>query len=94
MSTAKTTFWSIADKEAYQGNTDVRYDEFPKSLQPLALQMRTYGTFEQVKHTIERWYITQNWDNFIKNYPYGNCINPYSIKEILENTNSLESESS
>ena len=84
---AKTTFWSPADESAYIGLKDGRYNDLPEYQKDLASKIWKYGTFENVKNTLDRWYskdIDQKWDKFIIDYPYAKCINPYAIKKILE----------
>lgn len=84
---AKNSFWSRSDEQSYYGLKDQRYNELPEYQKDLALKIGSFGTFEQVKNTLDRWYskdVDQNWDKFIINYPYGRCVNPYSIKNILK----------
>lgn len=84
---AKDNFWSPADRDAYTGITDQRYNKLPEYQKDLALKLWKYGNYEQVKYTLDRWYskdVDQNWDKFIENYPFGNGISPYAIKDILE----------
>lgn len=84
-------YWSPGvidrDNDAFTGITDRRYNELPEYQKDLALKLWKYGIFEQVKYTLDRWYskdVDQNWDKFIENYPFGNGISPYAIKDILK----------
>jgi hypothetical protein len=84
---AKTNHWSRAVEQSYNGLKDGRYNTLPDYQKDLAVKIAKYGSFEMVKYTLDRWYSTdidQNWDKFIKDYPYGHGINPHSIKKILE----------
>jgi len=84
---AKYDFESNTNRDAYTGLKDKRYNDLPEYQKDLALKLWRYGIFEQVKYTLDRWYskdVDQNWDKFIKNYPFGNGISPYAIKDILE----------
>ena len=84
---AKDDFGSNANRDAYTGLKDKRYNDLPEYQKDLALKLWRYGNFEQVKYTLDRWYskdVDQKWINFIKNYPFGNGILPYAIKDILE----------
>ena len=87
---AKYNFWSNADRDAYRGITDTRYNDLPQHYKEIINEIRLdrYGTFEQVKNTLDRWFsseVDQDWDKFIINYPYDKCINPYAIKRFFEN---------
>jgi len=47
-------------------------------------KLKTYGTPVQVKSTIQRIKETNNWSDFLYNYPYGTHINPFFITKIVE----------
>ena len=50
----------------------------------LAFNLKTYGTPDMVKATIQRIKEKNNWGDFIDNYPYdGTHINPHSITKIV-----------
>jgi hypothetical protein len=76
-------------KSAYIGLTDERYNTLPKYRKDLALKISGYGTFDQVKNTLDRWYspgIDQDFVKFKENYPYsGQYIHWAAIQTILNN---------
>jgi hypothetical protein len=77
--------WSI-----YKGPKDDerdRYNNLPEHYKSLASKLFQYGTFEQVRTTLDRWYnrSNQKWEKFLKEpYPHGKAINPYAIEKILK----------
>jgi hypothetical protein len=77
--------WSI-----YKGPKDDegnRYNNLPEHYKSLASKLIQYGTFEQVRTTLDRWYNNSNqkWEKFLKEpYPHGKAINPYAIEKILK----------
>jgi len=77
--------WSI-----YKGPKDDernRYNNLPEHYKSLASKLFQYGTFEQVRTTLDRWYnhSNQKWGKFLTEpYPHGKAINPYAIEKILK----------
>ena len=50
----------------------------------LAQKLEHYGTPEQIESTISNIKKHTKWEDFVKDYNYGELINPYSIKSIVQ----------
>jgi len=85
---AKTNHLSCDGVNTYCKLKDSFYNDLPEYQKDLASKIWMYGDYQKVENTLDRWYskdIDQDWDKFIDKYPYGKCVQPYAIKEILEN---------
>ena len=51
----------------------------------LSEKLKGYASLPIVQNTVTRIKEKKNWEEFLQDYPYGTCINPYSIKAIVEN---------
>ena len=51
-----------------------------ESLKPIL----TFGSEKQINNTIERLREKDNWEDFLKDYKYGDLLNPYAVKSIME----------
>ena len=57
----------------------------PRTIKDLEIILSRYGRPNQVKETIKRISATnKNWADFVKDYPYGMCIDAYAIRSIVE----------
>ena len=84
---AKDNFWSPGERDAYTGLKDSFYNLLPEYQKDLSEKIWRYGSFIQVKNTLDRWYskdVDQNWENFIENYGNLNLNAISNIKKILE----------
>ena len=51
----------------------------------LSNRLKGMGTTEQIKNTVDRINENTNWTDYMRNHPFnGTLINPYSIKDIVE----------
>jgi hypothetical protein len=67
----------------YTGLSDERYNNLPAYAKDLAVKLKGHGDYRQIVNTLYRWYVyaDQDWDKFIKDYPWSECVNIYTAKD-------------
>jgi hypothetical protein len=73
----------IVNGSEYTGLSDERYNNLPAYAKDLAVRLKGYGTYAQTVNTLYRWYVyaDQDWDKFIKDYPWSECVNIYTAQD-------------
>jgi hypothetical protein len=73
----------IVDGSEYTGLTDRRYNNLPAYAKDLAVKLKGHGPYREIVNTLYRWYVyaNQDWDKFLKDYPYSGCVNIYTAQD-------------
>ncbi len=67
----------------YTGLVDEGYNNLPAYAKDLAVKLKGHGTYRDIVNTLYRWYVyaDQDWDKFIKDYPWSGCVNIYTAQD-------------
>jgi hypothetical protein len=73
----------IVKGSEYTGLSDERYNNLPAYAKDLAVKLKGHGTYRDIVNTLYRWYVyaDQDWDKFIKDYPWSGCVNIYTAQD-------------
>jgi hypothetical protein len=63
--------------------TDSGSETKETKLQNILESIKSYGTSGVVNATINRLSEKETWNDFVKDYPHGKAINPFTIKSII-----------